>query len=509
MIDYYLSGALLRVTQTVVNAAVWIVIGCFIAGIFRTMLGPVKTRMLFGQGTRYGLLIGWFAGMLLPVCSLGVIPIVREMHRAGVKGGTIVAFGLTAPLFNPMSFLYGLTMSDPISILVFTFAAMVIVSLLGLVWDYFFTSESFSEEPTFEPAFGFRRSVALIQNTSQVLISPTAVFILLGIAGSVLLAVLVPKGAMQAEAEPDRIYAPALMAFFMTPTYSTPVQAMGQIGTMFQHGNSIGAAFALLILGAGVNLGLLLWFVFAFGVKRATIFIVLLLTITIGFAYAMDKPLYPDGVYPTGHTHAFDIYTHPYDFNRSDKLVSAKHDANEFFEENDFGGTVLLASLVWIGICFVIAERFVDLATWYAASKPAKKGFDRVVPGWILGLITVVGLVLASVGGAYMYYPPPEQVMPDLFAIHTECVIAAKTKKWDAVRKWVPMCDDLSRRLEVGIFIREGKVSEFCSANAAIYRESLDDLRDAIEDGHFDECKEFASETAAAYMRLSSAVQSR
>jgi len=473
------------------------------------MLGPVKTRLLFGQGTRYGLLIGWFAGMLLPVCSLGVIPIVREMHRSGVKGGTIVAFGLTAPLFNPMSFLYGLTMSDPISILVFTFAAMVIVSLLGLVWDYFFSKDPLPDEPAFETTFGFRRSVALIQNTCQALISPAAAFILIGIAGSVMLAVLVPKGAMQAEAEPDKIYAPALMALFMTPTYATPVQAMGQIGSMFQHGNSIGAAFALLILGAGANLGLLFWFFIAFGMKRASVFIVLLLTISVAFAYCLDKPLYPDGVYPTGHTHAFDIYTHPYDLSRQKGMEAAVADASEFLSENDFGGTLLLLSMSIIGICFVIAERFIDLKSWYVAPSSDKKNYDRVVPGWILGMITVVGLVAASIGGAYMYYPPPEQVMPDLFAIHTECVIAAKTEKWDAVRKWVPMCDDLSRRLEVGIFLREGEVSEFCAANAAIYRQSLDDLRDAIEEKQFGECNELAKEAAAAYMRLSNAVQSR
>ncbi|MEC9093988.1 MAG: permease, partial [Planctomycetota bacterium] len=268
MIDYFVSGLLVRSTQIVVNAAVWIIIGCFLASVFRTMLGPVKTRMIFGQGTRYGRLVGWFAGMLLPVCSLGVIPIVRELHRAGVKGGTIVAFGLTAPLFNPISFLYGLTMSDPVSILVFAFAAMVIVTALGLLWDYCFAHERLPEEAGFEATFGLRRSVALIQNTCRVLISPVALFILLGIAGSVLLAVAVPKGAMQAEAEPDKLYAPALMAFFMTPTYTTPIQAMGQIGSMFQHGNSIGAAFSLLILGAGANLGLLCWFVFAFGIKR-------------------------------------------------------------------------------------------------------------------------------------------------------------------------------------------------------------------------------------------------
>lgn len=89
MIDYYLSGVVLRSTQVIVDSAIWIAVGCFIASVFRTMLGPEKTRALFGTGTPFGLVLGWLFGMLLPVCSLGVIPIVREMHRSGVKGGRL------------------------------------------------------------------------------------------------------------------------------------------------------------------------------------------------------------------------------------------------------------------------------------------------------------------------------------------------------------------------------------------------------------------------------------
>ena len=135
MIEYYLASGGLRLAEVIIYSAVWIVIGCFIAAVFRCMLGESKVRQLFADGTRWGLVTGWLIGMLLPVCSFGVIPIVRELHRSGVNRGTIVAFGLTAPLFNPMSVLYGLTLSDPIAILSFSLCALVIVSVLGYVWD--------------------------------------------------------------------------------------------------------------------------------------------------------------------------------------------------------------------------------------------------------------------------------------------------------------------------------------------------------------------------------------
>ena len=41
--------------------------------------------------------------------------------------------------------------------------------------------------------------------------------------------------------------------------YVTPTNVMMQLGSMFNHGNSVGAAFALLTIGAGVNAGLIGW----------------------------------------------------------------------------------------------------------------------------------------------------------------------------------------------------------------------------------------------------------
>jgi uncharacterized membrane protein YraQ (UPF0718 family) len=92
--------------------------------------------------------------MLLPVCSLGVIPVVREMRRAGVSAGAILAFALTAPMFNPLSMLYGLTLSKPSVILAFAFSSMVIVTLVGAALNRLFPGTT-NEEPAPPPvAYG-------------------------------------------------------------------------------------------------------------------------------------------------------------------------------------------------------------------------------------------------------------------------------------------------------------------------------------------------------------------
>ena len=514
MIEYYLAGGALRVFQVFIDASIWIAFGCFIAAIFRSMLGPEKTRTLFGNEGRYGLLIGWGIGMLLPVCSLGVIPVVRELYRARVKPGTIVAFGLTAPLFNPLSILYGLSLSDPIAILVFSAAAMLIVTGVGAVWGKFFSSDFASadgsdEESNAVATSGIRRSLAVIHAASTEMISWSVIFIAIGIIASATFSVAFAHGSLQGETEPDNIFAPAFMACYVIPVYSTPLLAMSQIGGMFQHGNSIGAAFSLLILGAGVNLGLLCWFGTAFGFKRVFIFLGLLFSMTLALAYAMDKPLYPKGVTPEGHTHAFDVYTHPFQSGASGLWNKAETAIAEYQEKKGAHGIKLLGALALIGGVFRIIELRWDLKTWFLSHEQKPSSWDIVLPSWIIGLVACVCLIITSIFGAYLYYPAPDSLLDDLSAINTNCVLAARTGDWEAVDKWVVYCDDLSRRLEVGALLRAGSVSDFKRAKATAYREKLDELRDDIAVGQTSRIKEQAYELSQSYLQLSSAFRER
>lgn len=505
MLEYYLSAAGLRLFEIVVYASLWIVIGCFIAAVFRRMLGPATVRRIFGDHTKFGLIAGWLIGMLLPVCSLGVIPIVHEMHRVGVKRGTIVAFGLTAPLFNPMSVLYGLTLSDPIAILTFSLCAMVIVSLLGFAWNRIVKvdAESVIDEAT--PPSGVKRTISVFDSASRVLIGPTLVYLIIGIFASVLLAVLLPKGYLQNQVEHDNPIAPIVVAAIAAPIYSTPLLAMSQIGGMFQHGNSIGAAFSLLILGAGTNFGLLAWFGRTYGLKRFVTFWLLLIATTVSLAYLIDKPLYPKGVEPAGHTHAFDVYTNPFNSNQENIYGSAAKKIQDFWEANEFGGTYLLGALAVLGIVFQLVSTRVDLEEWYRQADEKDSKLNREVPSWILGLTVVTGLVVASVVGSYLYYPAPDDILPDLSMINTEAVISARTKNWESAEKWIAFCDDLSRRVEVGVYLRNGSVSEFKTAKARVYREKLDDLKLAVDTKSDENIAELSMDVQNAYRRMRAA----
>ena len=140
-----LAGGLLRAGEALCEASPFLACGLVAAAVFRRLVGHGGVRLLFGDGTRTGVLRAWAVGMLLPVDALGVLPVVREMRRAGLRGGTILAFALSAPLFNPLSLLYGLTLSDPLAIVAFAFGSLVVVTGAGLLWDRLFSGTAEAE----------------------------------------------------------------------------------------------------------------------------------------------------------------------------------------------------------------------------------------------------------------------------------------------------------------------------------------------------------------------------
>lgn len=128
-------GGFVRFVQGIAAAAPNLAVGLFIAAVLRYYLGQAGTKRLFGGESLWSLPQSWLIGMLLPVCSIGVIPIIREMRRLGIRPGAITAFAISAPLFNPLSLLYGLTLSRPYVIVGFAIGSLLVVTVLGLIWD--------------------------------------------------------------------------------------------------------------------------------------------------------------------------------------------------------------------------------------------------------------------------------------------------------------------------------------------------------------------------------------
>lgn len=497
-------GFFVRSVQSLAQAAPFILTGFFIAAIFRRFIGYDKTRNLFEGSLFASLFKAWALGMLLPVCSLGVIPIVIELRRAGIKGGTILAFAMSAPLFNPLSLLYGLTLSEPIAILSFAACSLVIVSILGIVWD-----RVFKESPT--PAqdesvhFGIRRIVALGVSAGKSSTGESILLIAFGLIGVGVLGAIIPHAALQPTFNHDRPLAPLMMAALGIPVYATPMLAMSQMGMMFQHANSIGAAFVLLALGAGMNMGLIVWMLKEFRVRKTALWMTVLVTVVVGLGYAIEKPLFPTDIEPANHTHAFDIYSQPFSDSTNGASLSSrsigklKRDVQPF----EWWSLQLLTGLFVAGLAFRVADRKGSLEKWITSTPPAESGkLDVVIPGPVLGGLTLVGLVIFSAAGCYAYYPPPSEVFEELRIAKGEALSAGMSGDETHAEYWIDVYQEWTRKLEVGLFLRTGNVSEYQHWKARLVREQLEMLKHCVEDGETEEARQWISKLMRSHLRM-------
>ncbi len=218
-----------------------------------------------------------------------MIPVVRVLRKAGVPGGTILAFAMSAPLFNPLSLLYGLTLSEPVAIVAFALCSLVIVTVVGITWDWMFPVQEGCQEESKTIAYGIRRMAAVGTSAARHASGVSWAYILTGLAGVAAAGAILPSGTLQHTfklRQQSRTFADVGDG---DPDLCTPMLAMSQLGMMFQHANSIGAAFVLLVLGAGMNLGLAAWMFRHIRVEEITVWFALLMAVVLALAYGVEK----------------------------------------------------------------------------------------------------------------------------------------------------------------------------------------------------------------------------
>ena len=436
-IDAQFWSPFVRVTQAVIEAAPTLVCGLFVAGVLRRMVGAEGMRRLFGAGGWRSLVRAWGVGMLLPVCSLGVIPVARELRRGGVSGGTVIAFALAAPLINPMSLLYGLTLSTPVVVLCFGAASLVVSLAAGWWWDRLFPAEAVAGTATPDPLPPPRprRLASVVETAARELTGPALGYWLIGLLGVAALALCLPAGSLQATMQHDDRTAPLLMTALAIPAYDPPLKAMMRLGLMFEHGNSVGAAFVLFILGAGVNLGTLAWVARLHGWRSLVVWFAPVVLVTLALAYASDPTLYFKEE-PELHTHAFDDFASPFlaDSGHLSFRDMVLPRINEKMLGFELAGLVGLGGLALLNLGLRLADRWWNVEAFLLRARPAvtsKARWDLDIPGHVLAMISLAGLVVFGVVGAYVYYPAPEEVFHEMHHVRAEALVSVIAGKRD------------------------------------------------------------------------------
>jgi len=487
-------GAGYRMLTALLHAAPTILCGLVVAAVLERLVGGRLVRSLLAAGTTTSLVRAWLLGMLLPVCSIGAIPVARSLARAGLGGAAVLAFAVSAPLFNPISLLYGLTLSHPLVIVGFAVASMAVVTIVGLAWERLAGGAAANvpaaDEPDVPP--GWRRSAALGLAILREAAGPAAGYAAVALLGVGTLAACLPFGSLQRSLKAFDPTAIPTMAAIGLPAFLTPTDAMMQIGSMFDHGNSVGAAYVLLSVGAGLNLGLVAWAWRTWGPRRSLAWLATLLGIVLAIAFLIERPLSFRDSPPEDHTHAFDIFCQPLAGGTVDPAARIAALLADRVPRHEWLALGVLAGLIvgglglrWLDPALQIERRLReggDVAAGQGAAPLGRPAWDVAVPAPVLGGVLLAGLVAASGVAAYLYYPDLPTALEDLRHVEGEAHAAALAGDKRRTEVWIVAWEDLIRRTEVGLWIRRGRVPADTVAAGEALRERIEALEHAVLD---------------------------
>jgi hypothetical protein len=353
-----------------------------------------------------------------------------------------------------------------------------------------------------------KRLAAVAVSAGREAVSPTMGYVLLALLFTGLVAGTLPHGCLGTTMRHEDWRSPLLMTAVALPIYLGPLQGMMRLGLMFEHGNSVGAAFALFELGIGVNLGLIVWLAVLFGWRRVTLWFALVALVTMGLGYAAERPLYFANE-EASHTHAFDEWTSPFAGGSGanwetvrDKLLQKV----EVLEPVALSGLLLLALL---GVGLAKFDRAGRVEAWLTTAPPSSEGpksvWKRDVPGPVLGLVALLGLVVFSMAALYIYYPTPREAFAEIIRVRADALVAVMTGHKDEAIRQIQQWDLLTRKLQVGVFIRSGKMDPEVTKVTEDLRERLEEVRDALLAGNLTEAKEMLPQVEEAYRRCRAA----
>ena len=499
-------SAVLRIAQAMVAAAPFLVAGVVAAGLLRGMVGATRVRAILGVGHWTGPLRAWALGILLPICSLGAIPVAREFRRAGIPSGTVLSFVLVAPVLNPVSIIYGLSHIEPSMLALFAIGTFCVSVGVGLVWNRVVSArrDAVPEGSEDAPADSVARLVVAGDTAARALVGPAFIDYGLALLAVGVLGACLPHGILQTGLTRDNPLAPIVMGLVAIPVYVTPTEVMMHFGHIVRDGYSLGAAFALIVLGAGANVGVANWLRRDYGAKALMMFVVMLVGSTFVIGLTADRTVAHGNATVADHTHAFDSFTRLASVSHGQANLSWVYaELKQSLTRDQVYGIGLLACLAFSGGVLGLSGDRLAVERWRSPSEGAQA---RTTPAWnpalsprqlcLAGVFSAVSL--AGVG-LYLYYPSANELIEDMNYVRVNVYDAVREEDAVETTRRLEQWRSNARKLPTSVFLRAGRVnsSQQESVDEVLY--SLDTLDTYMQSGKFREAKALITYVDKAY----------
>ena len=495
-----LWSGVLRIAYAMVAAAPFLVAGMFTAGILRGMVGAERVRSILGVGHWSGPFRAWGLGVLLPICSLGALPVARELRRAGIPSGTVLSFVLVAPVLNPVSIIYGLSEIAPITLVYFAVGTFVVSTGIGLIWNWFVSDKQDVNPSQLEvaPRSSIHRVAVVADTSARGLIGPVFADYGLALLAVGFLGAFLPHGVLQTGLTRDNVLAPVIMGLVAIPVYVTPTDVMMHFGHIVRDGYSLGAAFALIVLGAGANVGVANWLRRDYGFRPLLLFVGLLIGATLAIGFTADRTIIHGKATMADHTHAFDAFTRLASVSAQEAgpmwVVTKVGESMQKKEASGIAeliGLILLGTMILAGLILRLSRVTVDHLL-----QQADESEEKTSPSWDPALTPkqlvaagVAGMVALAAVGLYVFYPTPQNLIEEMSVIRVEVYDAARSEDVTEFQRRTAQWKRQVEKLPTSAMIRGESVSEDARESLSDFLYALKTLEGHVAAGRFTEAK--------------------
>lgn len=501
-------SAVLRIAQAMVAAAPFLVAGVLAAGILRGMVGAERTRRILGVGHWSGPLRAWGLGILLPICSLGALPVARELRRAGVPSGTVLSFVLVAPVLNPVSIIYGLSHIAPVMLLYFAAGTFIVSVGIGAIWNRVVSDKQDASPEQLEvaPRSSHHRLAVVGHTSATALVGPAFIDYGLALLAVGVLGAFLPHGSLQTGLTRDNALAPVIMGLIAIPVYVTPTEVMMHFGHIVRDGFSLGAAFALIVLGAGANVGVANWLRRDYGAKSLALFVSLLIGSTLVIGLTADRTIIHGTAEATDHTHAFDPFTRLATVTDNHANVQWVYsEVRKTMSVDRAWGLGLLASIAVVGVGLRLLGDRCKVDHLLQSDEMATQ--ELTSPRWdpalsplqlcIAGALVVVALATV---GLYVFYPPTDELIEDMRNVRLAVYDAVREQDVDETQRRLVQWRSHAQKLPTSIQIRFGTVDDTQRESLDEFLYSLKTLEEYVLMGRHREAKSLTKYVEKVYM---------
>lgn len=299
-----LKKVILAAIDILNGASFWLVLSFILAGALHNILSPARFQRVLGNRRFSSIVKATLSGMLLPVCSCGVIPLGIGLYYSGAYLGPTLAFMTATPIINPAAVILAYGLLGPQIATVYLIAGFLAPVLIGSIGNLLAGREIHAPgienpgelvelESSEAPGLGQKLRSGLNWGFTDLGVQVSK-YVVIGMLLAGVITTLVPPVFIQQFLGNPGLISLAGIAVLGAIMYVCAVGHIPFIAALVASGAAPGIAITFLMTGAATNLPELISIYKMIGKRAVAIYTLTLVSVSLLIGYFTNKWLLPE-----------------------------------------------------------------------------------------------------------------------------------------------------------------------------------------------------------------------